>query len=96
MEALTDVSKRRRNLEALVVSVAAKSADANARLAQDSRDAASALMAELRARREATEIVTAVATKESTEKQSHQQQHSPRRAGGDRNTTVSETWDDAG
>lgn len=37
-----------------MASIAAKSAAANARLAQDSRDAAAALLAELRSRREAS------------------------------------------
>lgn len=55
MKALTDVSQQRRKLEALATSVAAKSAEANARLARDSRDAALALMEELRARREASQ-----------------------------------------
>lgn len=52
MDALADVSQRRRQLEAMVTSVAARSAEAVARLAQDSRDVASAMMAELRARRD--------------------------------------------
>lgn len=53
MEALADVSQHRRKIEATASSIAVKSAAANARLAQDSRDAAEALLSELRARREA-------------------------------------------
>lgn len=68
MKALSDVSVQRRKLESTVASVSARSAAANARLAQDSRDSAAALLAELRARREAS--------KQHQQKQkSSQQQH---------------------
>lgn len=52
MEALANVSQRRRKIEATASSIAVKSAAANARLAQDSRDAAGALLSELLVRRE--------------------------------------------
>ena len=54
MKALADVSQQRRKIEAVVTSIAAKTVAAHARLAQDSRDAASALMEELRAKRESS------------------------------------------
>lgn len=81
METLTDISQKRRKLEALVVSVAAKSADANARLARDSRDAAAALMAELRSRREAT-ATAAAATAATIRSSSDGQQLQPQSRGG--------------
>lgn len=84
MKAFADVSQNRRKLEALVVSIAVKNADAEARLARDSRDAAAALMEELRARREATSASASASRK--------QQQQVRRREDGDksgRGTTVS-------
>lgn len=54
MKSLADVSQQRRKLEAVSTSIAAASAAASERLAQDSRNTATALLEELRARREAS------------------------------------------
>lgn len=86
METLTDISQKRRRLEALVVSVAAKSADANARLAKDSRDAAAALMAELRSRREATSTAAAATAAASLRSSSGGQQLQSLSRGGDKDS----------
>ncbi|CAN0090896.1 unnamed protein product, partial [Ectocarpus sp. 12 AP-2014] len=79
MKALADVSQQRRKLESTAASLAARSAAASARLAQDSRDAAAALLAELRARRE---VSTQQRQKQASKQLHHRQQHGAGTAGG--------------